>query len=290
MVGAPTSAGSYAPGQESAPRVLREAGLVDRLRERGRDVRDAGDGPIQVWRPDPEHRFAQNFPEAAEAVRVVGRMVGAALDEDADVLVLGGNCTVALGVMSALVERVPDAALVYIDRHFDLNTPSSTMDGALDWMGISAALGTLGDAPDFGFPRQPLLRPAQLHYLGVEPDAATPWERDQVERLGLSWGSAESLAASPAAQMDLALEWAGARSFAIHLDLDTLDFIDLPLAENTDARNAGPSLAALATALNRGCAAEGFRVLSVGELNPARAAGTPEAIPRFIEAIAGALA
>jgi arginase len=289
VVGAPTSAGSYAPGQEAAPRVLREHGILDRLAAGGRQVRDAGDGPLQVWTPDRTHPFAQNFELAAEAVRAVGEMVGAALDDGSDVLVLGGNCTVALGVMSALIAREPDAALIYIDRHYDLNTSSSTGDGALDWMGMAGALGLLSDAPDFGFPRDPLLAPSQLHYLGVDPAAATEWERAQVDRLELQWGSSSALAGSPGAEIDRVVAWAGARSFAIHLDLDTLDFIDLPLSENTDARNSGPSLAAISTVLKHGCAADGFRVLSIGELNPTRAAGTPDTIPRFIEAVGAAL-
>jgi arginase len=290
VIGAPTSAGSYAPGQEAAPRVLREHGILTRLAAGGREVRDAGDGPLQVWTPDRAHPFAQNFELAAEAIRIVAAMVGVALDNGSDVLVLGGNCTVALGVMSALIAREPDAALIYIDRHYDLNTPSSTRDGALDWMGMAGALGLLSDAPDFGFPRAPLLAPSQLYYLGVDPSAATEWERDQVERFVLRWGSSSALAKSPAAEIDRAVGWAGTRSFAIHLDLDALDFIDLPLSENTDARNTGPSLAAMSTVLTRGCASDGFRVLSIGELNPTRAVGTPDAIPRFVEALGAALA
>jgi arginase len=76
----------------------------------------------------------------------------------------------------------------------------------------------------------------------------------------------------------------------VHLDLDALDFIDLPLAENTDGRNSGPTLDAVTTMLVAACRHPGFRLLSIGELNPTRAAGTPDAIPRFIEALAAALA
>lgn len=290
VVGAPTSVGSYAAGQETAPRVLREHGLVDRLRTGGREVLDAGDGPLQVWSPDREHPFAQNFADAAEAIRVAGKMVGSALDAGSDVLLLGGNCTVALGAMSALIAWDPASALLYVDRHFDLNTPSTTADGALDWMGIACALGLLEDAPDFGFPRSPLLAPDQVRFVGVNPEAATDWERDQVERLKIGWRSGGQLAFAPEAEAALALDWVGPRPFALHLDLDVLDFIDLPLAENTDGRNSGPTLDAIAAVLSSGCAADGFRVLSIGELNPTRAAGTPDAIPRFIEALVAALA
>jgi arginase len=38
VVGAPSSAGSYAAGQEAAPRVLREHALLERLRERDRPL------------------------------------------------------------------------------------------------------------------------------------------------------------------------------------------------------------------------------------------------------------
>ncbi len=290
IVGAPTSAGSYAAGQESAPRVLREHGLLERLRDRGREVTDAGDGPLQVWTPDTAHPLAQNFTQAAEAIRAAAVMVGNALDGGADVLLLGGNCTVALGAMSALIEREPHTALVYIDRHFDLNTPTSTTDGALDWMGMAAAFNLLPDPPDFGFPRSPLLDPDQLLYLGADPALATGWERDQVDRLGLAWRSNEALATDPAGEAAAVRSWVAGRSFALHLDLDVLDFTDLPLAENTDGRNSGPSLASVTTVLAAGCAEPGFRLLSIGELNPTRAAGTPDAIPRFVEALVAALA
>jgi arginase len=34
--------------------------------------------------------------------------------------------------------------LLYADRHYDLNTPESTTDGALDWMGLAHALALPG--------------------------------------------------------------------------------------------------------------------------------------------------
>jgi arginase len=290
VIGAPTSAGSYAAGQDQAPRVLRESGLLDRLAASGREVRDAGNGPLQVWSPDRDHPFAQNFDEAAGSIRETARMVGDAMAEDADVLVLGGNCTVALGVMGALIGRDPAAALVYVDRHFDLNTPNSTTDGALDWMGMACAFDLLTDPPAFGFPRSPLLEPDQLLYVGAELGPATEWEREQVTRLGLTWRSNESLTDDPEGEAAAIRAWTKGRTFALHLDLDVLDFIDLPLAENTDGRNSGPTLGAVSTVLSDACGAPGFRVLSIGELNPSRAAGTPDAIPRFIEALGSALA
>jgi len=55
--------------------------------------------------------------------------------------VLGGNCTIVLGVMAALRRLgAGPPGLLYLDRHYDINTPQSTTDGALDWMGLAHAL------------------------------------------------------------------------------------------------------------------------------------------------------
>jgi arginase len=288
LIGAPTSAGSYAPGQEAAPRVLRELGLVDALQAAGREVVDAGDGPLQVWRPDRDHPRAQNLPEVVEAVQAVGREVVKAIQADADVLVIGGNCTVALGVMSALTAN---AGLLYMDRHFDLNTPHSTTDGALDWMGMAHALGLAGTAPELAsaFGRTPLLTPPHVAFVGIDPSAATDFEREQAAQLELRWCSSEDLTRDPAVVAADTLDYLPAGPLAVHVDVDVLDFIDAPLAENTDGRNTGPSLAALTQALEIACHDKRFRALSIGELNPARAAGDPDTLTRFIATLATAL-
>ena len=51
VLGAPSSAGAYAPGQEDAPAALRDAGLVERLCRASLQVHDAGDLPRFRWRP-----------------------------------------------------------------------------------------------------------------------------------------------------------------------------------------------------------------------------------------------
>lgn len=291
VVGAPSSAGSYAPGQEAAPAVLRQFGLVDRLADGGRNVRDAGDGPFQIWAPDPTHPRAQNLDAVVHSVQAVAEQVGAALDQHADVLVLGGNCTVALGVMDALLQRDPEAGMLYIDRQFDLNTPHSTSDGALDWMGLAHGLDLPGCTEPLttAFHRCPLLRPDQLYLLGVQVDLATDWERQQATQLGLRWCSHHALANEPDVRVADALAALPAGSLAVHFDVDALDFIDTPLSENTDGRNSGPTLRAVRRVLDAACHDSRFRVLSIGELNPSRAAGLPQVLNDFVSTLQSAL-
>jgi arginase family enzyme len=67
------------------------------------------------------------------------------------------------------------------------------------------------------------------------------------------------------------------------------DHGDAPLAENTDGRNTGPTLDQLALALLPAAGDPRLRTLSIGELNPTRSAGEPDAIPRFIRMLTATL-
>ena len=208
-------------------------------------------------------------------------------------LVLGGNCTIALGIMAALRRLGPGApGLLYVDRHYDLNTPESTTDGALDWMGLAHALALPGsvDALTDAFGPRPLLEPYQVAWLGVEPRAATDWEREQADRLGLRMTTSEVLAGDPAAAAMAALDQLPPGPLAAHLDVDVLDFTDAPLAESTDGRNTGPTLGQTEAALKLAARDPRVRALSIGELNPTRSAGDPDALSRFADSIARILA
>jgi arginase len=292
LIGMPSSAGSYAAGQDQAPAALRAAGLVPALAAAGVAVRDHGDLPQQVWRPDRQHPFAQNAGQVTAGLQELAERLGPLLAAGDLVLVLGGNCTIALAIMSAL--HGLDAGLpglLYADRHFDLNTPETTTDGALDWMGLAHALALPGtvDALAGAFGRRPLLEPAQVAWLGVDASWATAWEREQADRLGLHVTSSAALAADPRGSVAAALRPLPPGPLAVHVDVDILDFTDAPLAENTDGRNSGPTLDQLAQALLSAAGDPRLRALSVGELNPTRSAGEPEAISRFVRVLAASL-
>ena len=292
-MGVPSSAASYAAGQDLAPAALRAAGLLEHLTGSGLQVHDDGDLPHQVWSPDRDHPLAQNVDQATASVRQLADRLDPLLERGDLALVLGGNCTIALGVMAALWRL--DAGipgLLYLDRHYDINTPETTTDGALDWMGLAHALdlpgcvGTLSGA----FGSRPLLEACQVAWLGVEPSTATGWEREQADRLGLRVTTSEALAADPVGAARAALDYLPPGPLAVHIDVDVLDFIDAPLAENTDCRNSGPTLDQAVAALQLAAGDPRVRALSIGELNPTRSAGAPDALPRFARGIARVLA
>jgi arginase len=292
IVGVPSSAGSYAAGQDRAPAALRRAGLIQVLQDTGLEVRDQGDLPEQIWRPDRQHPLAQNAGQVTACLQELAGRLGPLLADGDTVLILGGNCTIALAVMAALEQlNAGTPGLLYLDRHYDLNTPESTLDGALDWMGLAHAFALPGtvDALTDAFGHRPLLQPAQVALVGIDASRATTWELDQAGRLGLHVTASAALAADPRASASTALGVLPPGSLAVHVDVDVLDFIDAPLAENTDGRNYGPTLDQLAEALLTAAGDPRLRALSVGEINPTRSAGEPGAIARFIRMLAATI-
>ena len=151
------------------PAALRSAGLLEQLMGSGLEVHDDGDLPHQVWGPDRDHPLAQNVDQATASLRQLADGLGPVLARGDLALVLGGNCTIALGVMVALRRLGADApGLLYLDRHYDINTPESTTDGALDWMGLAHALALPGcvDTVTDAFGPRRCLGPTRCHGSG----------------------------------------------------------------------------------------------------------------------------
>jgi arginase len=292
VIGAPSSAGAYAPGQEKAPAALRAAGLLQLLSDRGIAVTDAGDVPGFRWRPDKSNPRAMNANAVSNVARAVADRVASALASDAAVLVLGGDCTVEMGtVAGALRGNSESVGLVYVDLDTDLNTPESTTDGALDWMGVAHLLGIGGALPELVRlgPRQPMLQPEQVLYFAA--GNVKPFEREVIQRLGIAEVPVADVARDPhGCGQTVANGWA--RRFdrlLVHLDVDVLDFGDFPLAEHT-RRAVGLRFDQLMAALGPLLAAPNWTALTVTEVNPDHGESDGSTLATFARALAGELA
>jgi arginase len=125
---------------------------------------DQGDVPGFRWRVDPSSPRAMNSDAVATVVRAVADRVSRSFADGAAVLVLGGDCTVELGTVAGALVESDSVGLVYVDLDVDLNTPDTTEDGALDWMGVAHILGLPGTVPAISGagPRSPLLSADQI--------------------------------------------------------------------------------------------------------------------------------
>jgi arginase len=280
-------------GQDQGPEALRAAGLIGHLEAAGSIVRDLGDSETVPWRPDPSRPQAQNLETVANVVKTTAARVADTLPvHDEMVLVLGGDCTVGIGTVIGVQQVLGPIGVVYFDLHADLNTPMSARDGALDWMalahmlaieGTESALSGAGDAV-------PLLNPQQVMLFAQRRDQATRFERSEIERLGISRTSFEDVQEDPVRAARRALEHLTTvyPRYAIHLDVDVVDFTDAPLSEHP-SRNVGLKLDEMLAALRILASEPGLVAITVAELNPHNASSDLGLLERFTASFASAI-
>lgn len=285
-VGVPTSLGSYGPGQEKAPQAFRDAGFPEMLRKEGLTLVDYGDLPVRRWRPDRRNALAQHWQAVVACVQETEAHLSESVSQGHIPVVIGGNCTVELGVVAANLRKNKSLGLIYLDLHADMNTPASTAEGALDWMGMAHMLGLDGAIPELAScgPRYPLLSPANVHLVGFDPDSATEWERSAMRDRAIATSSVADVAQSPVRCADTILsKWA--RTFErllVHFDVDVIDFNDLPLAENY-SKNKGLSYSHTLELLEGLLKSPKFAGLTLTEINPDHGAEDGSTIQRFAQ-------
>jgi arginase len=288
LIGAPTSAAAFAPGQEKAPDALRRAGLVGRLRAAGLDVVDHGDIPEWRWRPDRSRPFAQNVEAVVAAATAVADRVQAARAAEQVALVLGGDCTVELGTVAGQLPGEGRIGLLYFDLHADLNVPDSVQEGALDWMGAAHMLGEAGTVAELRRlgPREPLLDDDQILFFAQARAHSEPFEVDVIERRSLATIPLEAVIEDPEAAAGLALERVEGRwdRLLVHFDVDVVDFTNAPLSENT-GRNTGLPLETAFRALRPLVRDPRLAALTITELNPDHGEADGATLRRFVDGL-----
>ena len=291
LIGVPSSAGAYAPGQEKAPAALRAVGLLELLSANGITVEDRGDVSGFRWRVDKANPRAMNASIVQTVAKASADRVASALATGSPVLVLGGDCTVELGTVAGALRGTQSVGVVYIDLDTDLNTPESTRDGALDWMGVAHMLGVKGTVPALAAlgPRVPMLRAEQVLFFAN--DNVEPFERKIIEDLGIAEVRLAEVAADPSSAAEAVVSgWAQQfERLLIHVDVDVLDYVDMPLAEN-NRRNIGLRFDQLMVSLRPMLRAPNWTALTVCELNPDHGESDGSTLRTFAEALADALA
>lgn len=223
LLGAPTSAAALFPGHEQAPRALREAGLVDRLRSVGYEVFDHGDDPVQLSAPDTDSPRARNVSAVLKSLEALKPRVESAVKSGALPLIIGGDCSIALAVLAGLRRYYRAPGMIYLDRDADLNTPATTPSGCVDGMVVSHLIGR-GAAELVRFwGEPPLVREPDLFLFGV--DRLDPAEEEFLARSPLRrYLAMDVLQKGAAAAAKEAIErvHGGRNDFVLHFDVDVI--------------------------------------------------------------------
>jgi len=290
LIGVPTSAGAHHAGQERAPAALRSAGLAERLRAAGVTVTDAGDLPGSIFAVDHEHPRARNLRAVVSVASEVADAVAEHVRAGRRPLVVGGDCTITLGVIAGFRRVYPDVGLAYVDGDVDLGTLSGEASGILDSTGIAHLLG-FGEPDLTGLAgNPPLLDPARLVMLGCNPQEATEQGRKFLTNQGVSYAQSPEFSADPEAAARQALAALARHSgpVVVHFDVDVVDSGDLPLG-NFPHYGGGVTLGQVVACLRVLLADPACAGLVLTEVNPSYDPDGSQ-LDRYLEALTSAMA
>lgn len=262
LLGAPIDSSGAGRGEERAPAALRAAGLLGRL-----GARDAGeaDARIRDARRDAATGVigATNVRRASTSIMT---HVGEILSAEERPLVVGGDCTLLLGIFEALR---PGSGLWFVDGHADFFDGQSSPTGEAADMDLAILTGH--GPPGLLEPEGPLVAPETVVLLGHRPDELHSDVAAENARLdpaihALNTSAIRSQGPAQAGR-DAAARLAG-RPAWLHLDLDVLDETVLPAVTYPQTQGLDwDELLALARPL---VSAPDLVGISVADFNPDR--------------------
>lgn len=179
------------------------------------------------------------------ALQRVHGLVAEALDAhhadapDEAVLTIGGDCGIALAPIAHAARRAPGLAVVWIDAHPDLNSPTSSPSGAFAGMALGAVIGDgwHGLSLDGAVA-------ADRVVIGAARSFDDP-ELDLIEGIGITTLTVEALRDAEA--LADAVVATGAEAVYVHVDIDALDPAEI--AGNAHPEPFGVTVAELTAAV-----------------------------------------
>lgn len=227
MQGAPLDSAAAGEGEERAPDAMRAAGLIEQL-----GARDEGD-VASVLRPPvrDERTGIIAFESLVDASAAIAAAVDGALSRNERPLVLGGDCSLLVGVAGGLRRADREAGLCFIDGHADYYDGESSPTGESADMDLAILHGQGPEALAAIEGRPPLIPPDRTVLLGHRPadldsDVAFELERVPPAVMQLDAPRIREIGPGPAARKSLE-HLRGADSLWVHLDLDALDESEL---------------------------------------------------------------
>lgn len=270
----------------STPVHLLEAGIITEQRYLGMAEAPSVLAPEVAGLSRPAKRVRIPFlprdrylTAARESCRTLADAVTASLQEGAQCLVIGGECTIVAGAIPGALAAEPDLALVYFDAHGDFNTLATTPSHFVGGMCLAHVCGKK---------LAPLLWPG-----------ARSISDDRVALVGardLDPGEAGNLMASKIRQIPFDPERADApgllafarkRPIWVHVDLDVVDPAEIPAVDFPVA--GGPSARALCDVLGALAKVAKVRGVEICGYDPRKEIGPRPLLPLLARIAVAAL-
>lgn len=214
---------------------LREAGLVQGLRSDGHDVTDMGNTDQVSFAPDPAHPRQQNLPLVLNTLGEIRDRVASAVSDKKWPLIIGGDCTITIGILAALTKHIPNLGLIYLDGDVDLNTPDTSFTGILDGMVLAHIIGSGADELSHFGPRYPIMDGSNITLFGYSPEAGgiDPIEKEQLKVTVMDKYPLDKVIDNAKAAATRALQNLESKvdHILVHFDIDVIDENDFPAAD-----------------------------------------------------------
>ncbi|KAJ6618883.1 hypothetical protein B0H10DRAFT_2217372 [Mycena sp. CBHHK59/15] len=233
IVGCPFSGGQPHVGVDQGPIHMVEAGLLDQLKELGWAVKFDGHHQFEEVNTvsDPPVGKLKNPRLVSGVTEAVAKVVGGHAKKGELPVTLGGDHSLAMGTISGTLDAHPDACVIWIDAHADINTAESTDSGNIHGMPVSFLLGLGGPIPEFAWVK-PVLKPERIVYIGLrDVDAGEKRILKENNIKAFSMHEVDKYGIGKVVQM--ALDHVNPqRAFPIHLSFD-VDALDPSVAPST---------------------------------------------------------
>lgn len=256
IVGVPYAAGALGQGALAAPAALRQAGLHSRVRAAGLNCDDTGDVMLPASSTSVFHSVPpiRHWPMPRLVWEATRNHVRSVLEAGHIPLVLGGDCSIFVGVAQALADVVEASKVrvLYLDGHIDAEAPRGDVCVGAGAMGLEIAT-----TPSPFWPG-PILSPSAITAIGCSRQI-----HQQIPHITLA--EVRRLGAEQVARLALQ-RCMEAEALLLHLDVDVIADAELPGAY--DASEDGLALAEVCILLRTFLADPRVRAIEVTEYCP----------------------
>lgn len=234
IIGAPMDLGAGRRGVDMGPSALRVAGLNEKLKRLGYDVRDLGNVAVDQPESAPVGPVnARYLPQIAQTCARLAGMVEEAADQGGVPLVLGGDHSVASGTIAGMArhchKQEKKIGVIWMDAHADMNTPGSSPSGNVHGMPLACVIG-MGPTELSGLAGHvPMVDPHNVAIVGLR-------SVDDIERLNVrgtgvhpfTMRDIDERGMRAVLEQAIALATAGTSGFHLSFDMDGVDPSEAP--------------------------------------------------------------
>ncbi|MEO7911195.1 MAG: arginase family protein [Roseiflexaceae bacterium] len=256
IIGVPYDLDKAYTGKGKTPDALLDQGLAQRLGELGYTTVLAE----MIDLPDSDDALVTRI---GRLMTKVGYEVARSRAAGFFPLIIGGDCLVALGALSGLLDPI-NTAVAWVDAHGDFNTPETTISGYLGGMPLACAVGRgLSDLREQCKLTTPVPE-GNVVMLGIRD--LDPAEEQQLLASSVVLVRGPELERDPTA-LDRALQGISSLpQLYVHVDIDVLDPVEAPGVDYPAA--GGLSLAALSDIVKRTVGLGNIAALAITAVNP----------------------